>query len=91
MATFKQLGFTDKQIQAARRYAARPAMKCAMDTEANKIDYVSHVTEAKKADIAISLRDNAREIVLGLHDGNFTIWQRMNTYLTGECIAFLPK
>ena len=51
--------------------------------------YASHVTEDRKeADLQAMLLD-ADTIESG-EVKSFTIWQRVNTELTGECVAFLP-
>ena len=50
--------------------------------------YASHVTDADKdsylaEDLALAERVRAGEV------NSFTIWQRVNTALTGECVALL--
>ena len=50
--------------------------------------YASHVTqETKDARLAYGLA-TAEKIRSGIVD-NFTIWQRVNTELTGDCVALL--
>lgn len=52
--------------------------------------YASHVTnETKEANLQTML-SQADTIEAGTIN-NFTIWQRVNLVLTGECVAFLPK
>ena len=51
--------------------------------------YASHVPDAKKESILQEELAYAEEIRAGEHLNNFTIWQRVNEKLTGECIAFL--
>ena len=51
--------------------------------------YAPHVTEEKKDYLLKKGLAYAEEIREGLHDGNFTIWQRMNYFLTGECVALM--
>lgn len=85
------LTYPPEQIQRARRYAARPSLRYARSAEAGKIDFASHVTSSQIYSIIREHRVYAREILEGLHDHNFTVWQRMNYYLTGECPALLPK
>lgn len=52
-------------------------------------DYPDHVSEEEKdATLEASIR-RAAEIRAGVID-NFTVWQRVNDILTGECVAFLP-
>lgn len=50
--------------------------------------YARHVTEAKKDEIMHNMIYNAERIRSG-HITNFTIWQRVNEALTGECVALL--
>ena len=47
--------------------------------------YASHVTEKQKIDILNNSLKSANNIYNKLH--NFTIWQRINQKLTGECVA----
>jgi hypothetical protein len=54
-------------------------------------NYATHVTEATKIDILNNDLKRSQEIRNGKHLNNFTIWQRINTELTGKCVAFLPK
>ena len=91
MSQFEVMGFTPKQIQAARRYAVRTDLALAMALESGKLQCASHVTREGVLAWASRCRDSAKQIINGERDNNFTIWQRMNTYLTGECVAFLPK
>lgn len=50
--------------------------------------YASHVTEKTKDDIL--LRDLAfAETIRRGEATSFTVWQRINTTLTGECVALL--
>jgi len=53
-------------------------------------DYASHVSESEKDSTLQYSLGYADEIESGQHDNNFSVWQRMNTFLTGECIGFLP-
>lgn len=54
-------------------------------------NYASHVTEEKKEFNLLKGLNYAEEVRKGDHLNNFTIWQRVNTVLTGECVALLPK
>lgn len=52
--------------------------------------YADHVTEERKEEIlekglAFAERVRAGEIT------GFSVWQRINTELTGECVALLPS
>jgi len=53
--------------------------------------YASHVTEAQKDK---NMQDQfawAESVRQRENLNNFSVWQRVNTELTGECVAFLPK
>ena len=51
----------------------------------------SHVTQAAKDDyIKRYYTDTAQAVRERSNLANFTIWQKLNTILTGECVAFLP-
>ena len=52
--------------------------------------YASHVTQEEKERYLQERLGYANEVEKGLHNSNFTIWQRVDTMLTGECVAFLP-
>ena len=52
--------------------------------------YASHVTQEDKERYLQERLVYANEVEKGLYNSNFTIWQRVDTLLTGECIAFLP-
>lgn len=51
--------------------------------------YADHVTEKTKLDNLQRGIETAARIKLGEETG-FWLWQRVNTVLTGECIAMLP-
>lgn len=53
-------------------------------------DYAQHITEQQKDFFLFQSLQLAEEIRWG-NESSFTVWQRINTELTGECIAFLPK
>lgn len=53
-------------------------------------EYASHVTEAQKESDLIKSLSLADRIEAG-EIKSFTVWQRVNLELTGECVAFLPK
>jgi hypothetical protein len=52
--------------------------------------YASHVTAEQKETNLRNQLARAEEIRAGIKINNFTIWQRINVELTGECVAFLP-
>lgn len=51
--------------------------------------YAAHVTEETK-DTNLSRDLECADRVQAGEVSSFTIWQRVNTALTGECVAFLP-
>ena len=53
--------------------------------------YADHVTEEQKEEYFLRRIEYAEEIRIGIGLNNFTIWQRINQVLTGECVALLPK
>lgn len=50
--------------------------------------YASHVTEERKAEALAQGLAFAEQVRRGEHCG-FSVWQRINTHLTGECVALL--
>lgn len=53
-------------------------------------NYAPHVTEAKK-DFDLARMLNAADAIRQGEINSFTIWQRVNTAVTGECVALLGK
>ena len=51
--------------------------------------YASHITEENKKEFLNKSIEYAREVELGKHNNNFTIWQRINFIHTGNCIPFM--
>ena len=82
--------YTKQQLQAARVYAAQPSRDCADHAFDDDFGFASHVTREDKRRYVEDNLKHAAEVEAGKHDGNFTIWQRMNYFLTGECVPFLP-
>jgi len=78
-----------KTIKEARKYAAQINHKLADTCLDDDFGFASHVTHQDKLDYQLKERVHALEIEQGIHDHNFTIWQRMNYYMTGETVAFL--
>lgn len=52
--------------------------------------YASHVSEEKKDALLQEALHRAQEIRKGVI-GSFTIWQRVNTKLTGDCVALFNQ
>lgn len=50
--------------------------------------YAAHVTEERKEERLVEGLAFAEEVRRGEHCG-FSVWQRINTHLTGECVALL--
>lgn len=50
--------------------------------------YASHVTEQRKDELLAKGLAHAEEVRRGESCG-FSVWQRINTHLTGECVALL--
>ena len=80
---------TETELPNALKQVAYDLRKSAHAIKAENA-YASHVTESEKeADLAKNLA-LADEVEKGLHNHTFWLWQRVDTLLTGECIAFLP-
>lgn len=80
---------TGKRLENARLHASKVEDRYAKSILEGKIEFASHVTRLAQIEIANKESKYAEEIREGRHDSNFTIWQRMDTFLTGECIALL--
>lgn len=83
--------FREKDIQNAREYAARINYKLSEECFDPDFGFADHITEADKINYSNEQKQFAKEIEEGKHDHNFTIWQRMHYYLTGESVPLLPK
>lgn len=88
MKTHKGELVSDTMLTEARRAVAEDWRTMAYDIRVENA-YASHITEEQKIQFYQDELRYADEIERGEHDSNFTIWQRLNTYITGECIAFL--
>jgi len=53
-------------------------------------DYAAHVSESSKNRFMLNQLNRASKIEKGTAVMSFCLWQRLNTFLTGECIPFLP-
>ena len=80
-----------KTTQQAREYAAQVNFDIAQAARLPDFGFASHVTDEAKAAYIQRELDLANDILAGKLDHNFTVWQRMNYCLTGECVALLPK
>lgn len=81
--------FSESQIQSARFYAAQSSLKLAVALESGKLPCNGGMDAALAW--AAKCRNSADEIIAGQSDQNLSVWQRMNTFLTGECVALLPR
>jgi hypothetical protein len=53
--------------------------------------YASHVAEQTKEENMLAMIEAANNLRADGPGMSFTFWQRINTRLTGECVALLPK
>jgi hypothetical protein len=90
MMTSNKEVVTGERLQEAREHASQINLRHAKSIRDGKVTFASHVTNERMITIAEKEEQHAKEIIEGIHDNNFTIWQRMNTFLTGECVPFLP-
>lgn len=81
----------DSRLQDARDYAASISDRLADRALDDDFGFAEHVTHEDKLRYIERHRRNAAEIRDCKHDHNFTIWQRMNYYLTGKDVALLPS
>jgi hypothetical protein len=79
---------TGRVVRDAFQQASDDAIELAKRIR-NCGDYASHVTDEQKDAIMKESIRRAVQIQVGTID-NFTVWQRVNEILTGECVAFLP-
>lgn len=84
---------TDEIIEGYRLVNALNKVADDWQELAHKIrvgSYASHVTENTKDETLQRGLEFAEKIRNGYFD-NFTIWQRVNAELTGECVALFNK
>ena len=53
--------------------------------------FASHVSEQMKKEYFDKQEVYIDEVKQGMHDGNFTIRQKLHYYMTGVCVPLLPK
>lgn len=90
MKTHTGRELTTQELQQARDYVASNHRSIS-NAIYKKDDYADHVTENQKIDFLQKGLVYAIEIELGQHDDNFTVWQKMNTFITGKCVALFPN
>jgi hypothetical protein len=78
----------EETLQAALKKVAADVRDSARIARTEK--YASHITEDQKDEFMQKKLDLADEIEAGTARG-FWLWQRVNTIVTGECVAFLPN
>ena len=78
----------EETLQAALKKVAADVRESARIARTEK--YASHITEDQKDEFMQKELDLADEIEAGTARG-FWLWQRVNTIVTGECVAFLPN
>ena len=78
---------TGERLQSALKQVANDWRDIARAIRSKDL-YASHVTEETKDARLAEALDRADKIEAG-NVGSFTIWQRVNTVLTGECVGFL--
>ena len=80
---------TGKRLEDARREVAQDCRELAHAIRMEDA-YASHVTECQKDTILADGLAQADAIERGDRSVNsFTLWQRINQKLTGECVAML--
>lgn len=77
------MSHTPEQLQAAREYAADVERRLIADLKSGAVQ--CHNPQAWIDE----LEKMVERIVAGHDDSNFTIWQRMHYFLTGECRPLL--
>jgi len=76
--------YSPEHIQAAREHAAQAERDLIESIESGE-------TKCRDGSAwCVELRNAIAAIESGASDNNFTIWQRMNAFLTGECPPLLP-
>ena len=82
---------TGAKLNEARRYAAMVCRDCA---HACLLDFdgdYNHLSPSQRGAYAAKDMIHALKIERGECDHNFTIWQRMDYFLTGESVPFLAN
>ncbi len=80
---------TRHDLKRARQHVAQWTRK---NAKAIRVcgDYGIHVSESEKDSSLQNSLLYADEVESGQHDNNFSVWQEMHYFLTGECVSFLP-
>jgi len=82
---------TGEIVTGERLEKACHSVACWMEKNAQSVfdsdPYASHVTKEQKLKILHDNFDAAQNVKELKNLNNFTIWQRVNAELTGECVA----
>lgn len=79
-----------KTKQQARAYAAKGSRRCAMLARQCRLGFAGHVSAAERVQYVADKERWADEVEQGMHDNNFSVWQKMNYFITGQDVPFLP-
>jgi hypothetical protein len=79
---------TGERLQEALNYVADEQERLAYAVF-EKDNYAAHVTQEKKEVNLSQDLEYADQVRKGVAKPSFCLWQRLNTYLTGECVGFL--
>ena len=82
--------YPQAEIVAARKYAAEPSKQCADHALDDEFGFASHITHKDKLEYIADRKQRVIDIENGMLDNCFTVWQRINEYLTGKCVTLLP-
>ena len=89
MKTHKNKTVSQSDLIAARNHVADWKFNHAQASSVQD-KFASLVDEETKDYLLCEGLDCAEEIREGKRDHEFWVWQRLNTFLTGECVALLP-
>ena len=82
---------TGGRLNEARKYAAGFERRSCRQWLTNPDYGADHVTTSQRGEMAAMNMRKALQTECGERDNNFTIWQRMDYFLTGESVPFLPN
>ena len=91
MRTHTGVIVTGDRLNEARKYAAGFERRSCSQWLTNPGYGADHVTTLQRGEMAAKNMRNALQTECGECDHNFTIWQRMDYFLTGESVPFLPN
>ena len=82
---------TGDRLNEARKYAAGFERRSCRQWLTNPDYGADHVTTSQRGEIAAINMRKALQTEYGERDNNFTIWQRMDYFLTCKCVPFLSN